>query len=286
MSNVLEVLDLKKDYENFSLDSISFTLPAGFIMGLIGPNGAGKTTTIKSILNMIHRKSGLIRINGLDNIKYERKIKQDIGVVFDTHCLCQEWNIRDAEKVLSPFYQEWNHYKFNELVSKFRISKDKPIKDLSRGMQMRCMLACALSHNANLLIFDEPTSGLDPIVRNEFLQILSEYISDGTRSVLFSTHITSDLEKVADYITLIDNGTLLYSGSKDELIDDFRRIAGGRNEITDLQRNKIFGYHETSTGFEGLVKTTDLLTFKRSIMVEPTTIEQIMIAVHQGVDNE
>ena len=281
MNNLLEINDLSKNYSQFHLENIHLLLPPGYIMGFIGPNGAGKTTTIKLILNMIRRDSGEIKIDGMDNIKEEKRIKQDIGVVFDTHCLCESWNVMDTEKALSPFYEKWDSEGYHKLISQFHLSAKKKVKDFSRGMQMRLMLACALSHDAKLLILDEPTSGLDPVVRDELLDILAEYISDGQRSILFSTHITTDLEKIADYITFIENGKMVYSGGKDELIDSFRRVLGGRHEITSEQKGKIVGYRENSIGFEGLIKTSDRASFQ-NVEMEPVTIDQIMVAVHKG----
>jgi ABC-2 type transport system ATP-binding protein len=281
MNNLLEVNDLSKYYPQFHLENINFSLPQGYIMGFIGPNGAGKTTTIKLILNMIRRDTGEIRINGLDNVKDEKQLKQDIGVVFDSHCLCESWNVTDTEKALSPFFEKWDSKVYQKLIAQFHLPPKKAVKEFSRGMQMRLMLACALSHDAKLLILDEPTSGLDPVVRDELLDILVDYISDGKRSILFSTHITPDLEKIADYITFIENGKMVYSGGKDELIDSFRRIMGGLHEINSEQKNKIIGYRENITGFEGLIKTSDMRFFQNSEM-EPVTIDEIMVAVHKG----
>jgi len=281
MSMLLEVNNLSKTFTKFHLDDISFSLPKGYIMGFIGPNGSGKTTTIKLIFNMLHRDGGEIQIMGLDAVKDEKEIKQDLGVVFDTHFFCEEWNAREVEKAISGFYKNWDSAVYNRFLTKFHLPKDKKVKSLSRGMQMKLMLACALSHDAKLLILDEPTSGLDPIARDELLDILGDYISDGKHSVLFSTHITSDLEKIADYITFIQNGKMIYSGSKDELIDDFRRVAGGPKELTVSQKEKVIDLRENSTGFEGLIKTCDAQSFQ-NLQLEPVTIDEIMVAVSKG----
>lgn len=281
MNTLLEVNNLCKTFPRFHLDDISFSLPQGYIMGFIGPNGSGKTTTVKLILNMLHRDSGDIQVMGLDAVRDEKEIKQDLGVVFDTHFFCEEWNAHEVEKAVSEFYQNWDSTQYNHLLSQFHLPKDKKVKALSRGMQMKLMLACALSHDAKLLILDEPTSGLDPIARDELLTILADYISDGKHSVLFSTHITSDLEKISDYITFIQNGKMIYTGSKDELIDDFRRVIGGSKEITSLQKEKIIGLRENSMGFEGLIKTSDAHAFQ-NLQMEPVTIDAIMVAVNKG----
>jgi ABC-2 type transport system ATP-binding protein len=219
MSNILEVKDLCVDFKDFSLKSISFNLPTGSIMGFVGQNGAGKTTTIRLILNMLKRSSGEIRLFGLDNINNEIEIKQNLGVIFDNLFFMEMWRIGDIEKVIRGFYQSWDSVLYKQYLDKFNLPLDKKIKDLSRGMKIKLMLATAMSHNAKLLILDEPTSGLDPVARNELLDIFKEYIADGEKSILFSTHITSDLERSAEYITLIDNGRLFYSGATSDLIN-------------------------------------------------------------------
>lgn len=198
MTNYLEVKNLSKSFDSFQLHNISFTLPKGYIMGLIGPNGSGKTTTIKLILNMLKRSGGEIKILGLDNIADEQKAKTELGVVFDANYFSDDWLVTQAEKSISVFYPNWKSERFAEMLRKFHISPTKKVKELSKGMQMKLMLACAFSYDAKLLILDEPTSGLDPVSRDELLQILSEYIEDGEHSVLFSTHITGDLERAAD----------------------------------------------------------------------------------------
>ena len=276
MDNFLEVSNLSKSFESFQLKDISFTLPKGYIMGLIGPNGSGKTTTIKLILNMLKRGSGAVKIMGLDNIADEETVKSALGVVFDSNYFCDEWTVAQAERAVSPFYKNWDTGKFNRLIGRFHIDPGKKVKDLSRGMQMKLMIACAISYDAKLLILDEPTSGLDPVSRDELLDILSEYIEDGEHSVLFSTHITSDLERTADYITYINYGELFFSGSKDEFVDMFRMVKGGREELTmDLSR-KLIGVRNFSTGFEALVKTEDVRLFS-DFDIEPATIDNIVV---------
>lgn len=224
MTNYLEVTNLSKSFDSFQLHNISFTLPKGYIMGLIGPNGSGKTTTIKLILNMLGRTGGTVKVMGLDNITEEQKVKSELGVVFDTNYFSDDWKVSQVEKSISVFYPNWNRQKFADMLRKFHIAPTKKVKELSKGMQMKLMLACAFSYDAKLLILDEPTSGLDPVSRDELLKILSEYIEDGEHSVLFSTHITGDLERAADYITYISYGELFFTGSKDDFVDMFRIV--------------------------------------------------------------
>ena len=178
MNNVLEINNITKDYKKFKIDNISFNLPKGYIMGFIGANGAGKTTTIKLILNMIKRDSGEIKVFGLDNIREEERIKEQIGVVFDECYYLEDWTINDVEKAVSMFYKNWNSSIYEKYLKEFNLARDKKVKDLSRGMRKKLMIAVAFSHEAKLLILDEPTSGLDPVARDEFLDILRDYIED------------------------------------------------------------------------------------------------------------
>lgn len=276
MTNYLDVKNLSKSFDGFQLNNISFTLPKGYIMGLIGPNGSGKTTTIKLILNMLKRDSGSVKILGFDNISDEQKAKSELGVVFDTNYFSDDWQIKQAEKSISVFYPKWNHQTFEKMLRKFHISNTKKVKELSKGMQMKLMLACAFSYDAKLLILDEPTSGLDPVSRDELLQILSEYIEDGEHSVLFSTHITADLERAADYITYISYGNLFFSGSKDEFVDMFRIVKGGKEEISEELNAKAIGIRTFLTGFEALVKTENINAFA-ALNIEPATIDDIVV---------
>ena len=276
MNNYLEVKNLSKSFDNFRLHDITFTLPKGYIMGLIGPNGSGKTTTIKLILNMLKRTDGEVKILGLDNIADEQAAKKSLGVVFDSNYFSDDWKVSQVEKSVSVFYENWNTQKFSELLDKFHISPAKKVKELSKGMQMKLMLACAFSYDAKLLILDEPTSGLDPVSRDELLHILSEYIEDGEHSVLFSTHITGDLERAADYITYISYGEVFFSGGKDEFVDSFRIVKGGREELSDDLGKKALGIRDFATGFEALIKTEDIKPFAH-LNVEPATIDDIVV---------
>lgn len=285
MINYLEVKDLCKSYDSFQLHNINFVLPKGYIMGLIGPNGSGKTTTIKLILNMIKRNNGIVRIIGFDNIVDEQKVKSEIGVVFDNNYFSDEWKVSQVEKVMSTFYPNWDTKKYSDMLRKFRITTTKRVKELSKGMQMKLMLACAFSYDAKLLILDEPTSGLDPVSRDELLKILSEYIEDGEHSVLFSTHITGDLERVADYITYISYGELFFSGSKDDFVDMFRIVKGGTNELSNKLEQKAIGVRTFSTGFEALMKTENINEFSE-LSVEPASIDDIVVFTSKKGDED
>lgn len=197
-------------------------------MGFVGQNGAGKTTTIRCILNMASRDDGEIKIFGLDNLRDELAIKQELAAVFDEIFFVDSWRVREVEKAVRGFYSGWNSRLYGDYIKKFGLPPDKRVKELSRGMKMKLMLVVAMSHNAKLLILDEPTSGLDPVARDELLGILQEYIKDGEKSVFFSAHITSDLERIADYITLIDHGRVFYTGTKDGLLEHFCSSKGAK----------------------------------------------------------
>ena len=225
---------------------------------------------------MLKRNGGEIKIMGLDNITDEQKAKAELGVVFDTNYFSDEWHVTQVEKSISVFYPNWNSERFAQMLRKFHIVPTKKVKELSKGMQMKLMLSCAFSYDAKLLILDEPTSGLDPVSRDELLQILSEYIEDGEHSVLFSTHITGDLERIADYITYISYGELFFSGGKDEFVDMFRIVKGGTNELSADLKEKAVGIRTFPTGFEALLKTEDTSAFS-ALSIEPATIDEIVV---------
>lgn len=277
----LELKSVCKGFRGFKLNNISFTLPQGYIMGLVGPNGAGKTTTIQLILNMLEKDTGEILVFGKDNAISEKVIKQEIGVVFDSMFYVDSWTARDTEKAVSIFYDEWRHDIFNDMLKRFDLPQDKKVGELSRGMQMKLMLACAFSHNAKLLILDEPTSGLDPVTRDEFLEILQDYIKDGERSVLFSTHITSDLEQVADYITLINQGNMIFTGSMEDLLGSYRLIKGKPRDLTVELEKSIIGLRKTDMGFEGLIGAEVAAQYKNYV-IDEVKIDDIVVNIGKG----
>ena len=282
MNNALEVRNLCKSYSDFRLDSVSFVLPAGYIMGFVGQNGAGKTTTIRCILNMAVRESGEIKILGLDNIRDELAIKQELAAVFDEIFFVDVWRVREVEKAIKGFYHEWDSTQYAEYIRKFELPSDKKVSDLSRGMKMKLMLAVAMCHGAKLLLLDEPTSGLDPVARDVLLDILREYISDGEKSVFFSTHITSDLERIADYITLIDHGRVFYTGTKDELLEHFVIVKGGKADLTDELKKRLIGLSVTAAGFNGMIRTCDAKVLPSSVVTEAPAIDEILVHISKG----
>ncbi len=285
--NILEVRGLCKHYPEFSLKDVSFSIPKGYIMGFIGPNGAGKTTTIKSILNMVYPDTGEIRLFGSPFSEADEKTKNEIGVVMDLAFFSDEWTLTDLEKVVSPFYTNWDHTLYMELCAKFRLSPKKKVKELSRGMKVKLMLTMALSHHPKLLLLDEPTSGLDPVARDEMMDILQNFISNENNGVLFSTHITSDLEKVADYITFILDGQIRFTGEKDQLMENYHIIRGGLSDLTRDQKRLIIGYRETGVGFEGMIPTDLLNKLPRNIITDKLTLDEFIVFMNmEGNQNE
>ena len=280
----LAVTGVTKHYDSgFVLDDVTFDLPKGYIMGLIGPNGAGKSTLIKLILNMIRRDHGSIQVLGLDNIIDEEAVKEQLGVVFDSSYLYEQWKVSKVERIVAPLYPAWNGDRYRRYLDDFGLggaqNGKKKIKDLSRGMQMKLMLAIALSHDAKLLILDEPTSGLDVLARDELMDMLHAYIEDGEHSVLFSTHITVDLERAADFIAYITGGRLYYTGPKDEFEESFRIVKGGPDELAQLPAGVVLGSHTYQTGFDALVRSDSLGTVSAAvadIVVEPASIDDII----------
>jgi len=283
MNNILEVNNLNKIFKGFSIDSISFNLPSGSIMGFVGQNGAGKTTTIRLILNMLKRNAGEIKVFGLDNIIDELEIKQNLGIIFDDLFFIEMWTVKDIEDVIKGFYKLWNSKLYKQYLDKFGLPSNKKIKELSRGMKIKLMLAVAMSHNAKLLILDEPTSGLDPVARNELLDIFKEYIAEGERSILFSTHITSDLEKVADYITLIDHGRLFYSGNTRDLINNYLIVRGAPDILSAELKKNIIGLTVNQSVFVGMIKSSVLQDIPKEIVNGIPTIDEILIYISKGI---
>ncbi|NLG10658.1 MAG: ABC transporter ATP-binding protein [Coriobacteriaceae bacterium] len=276
---ILEVSGLNKAFERFALEDVTFSVPRGYIMGFIGPNGAGKTTTIKLILNVISSDSGKVKIFGKES---SASINEKIGVVMDAPMYVDEWTVSDVEAALAPFYLQWDSDRYAAYLRQFGIDANKRIKELSRGMKVKLQIAVALSHHAQLLLLDEPTSGLDPVARDEICDLLREFVADENNSVLFSTHITSDLEKTADYITFILNGRIVFTGAKDDLLESYARVTGGLEDINEDHRKLIVGYREHRTGFEGMIEASKAGILPRTVLVEPISLDEIIIFMNKG----
>ncbi|HHD2752198.1 TPA: ABC transporter ATP-binding protein [Clostridium perfringens] len=279
MENVLEVKNISKNYKEFSLKDVSFNIPKGFVMGLIGPNGAGKTTTIKAIMNLIHLDSGEIDIFGKDIKKNEIAIKDRVGFVYDDCCAFEDFTIKENKNIIAPFYSKWDEEKFKYYINKFELNEKKKLKELSKGQKMRFSLAIALSHKAELLILDEPTSGLDPVFRSELLDILFEVIGEEEVSVLYSTHITTDLERLADYITFINKGKIEFSKEKDLLLEEYFIVKGALDVLNKDVEKELIGLRKTRYNFEGLTKNMRKIKelCRDNIILEKATLDDIVV---------
>lgn len=286
MVNAIELEGVTKEYDNFKLDNITFQVPSGSIMGVIGENGAGKTTTLKAILNLIHLNDGNIQVLGMDSVTEDKKIKEQIGVVFDESYFHDNLTINHITKIMGKIYANWQPDVFEHYVSKFRLPKDKIVKEYSRGMKMKLSIAVALSHKAKLLILDEATSGLDPIVRDEILDIFMEFIQDEDHTILLSSHITSDLEKIADYITFIHNGKIIFSKAKDDLIYNYGLVRCSEEAYKKLDKNHIVGTRKNQFGYEVMIDSKRELKMREpDLVIDNTTIEEIILFQVRGTGN-
>ena len=283
MTNSIEISGLCKSYGDFALDHIDLTLPGGAILGLIGENGAGKTTTIKCILNLIRRDAGTITLMGYDNIAQERQAKAEVGVVLDECYFHDTLRPRDLHAILSRVYKTWDRDLYGSYLKKFQLPEGKFIKEFSRGMKMKLSLAAALAHHPKLLILDEATAGLDPVVRDEILDEFLNFIQDEEHSILISSHITSDLEKVADYITYLHQGRVVLSEAKDVIQDNYGRLACTAQQLSTIQPEDLVRVRKGSYGCEALV--SDRAVFRKKypqLMVEPISLEDIMLFIGKG----
>ncbi len=283
MENVLEVRNLSKKYNGFELKNINLELPKGMIMGLIGENGAGKSTTIKSILNIIDRDCGEIKIFNLDNKENEKQVKEEIGVVLDDSFLSDYLNPVDINKIMKNIYINWDENLYFKYIEEFKLPKNKMTKEYSSGMKMKLKIAMALSHHPKLLILDEPTSGLDPVARNEILDIFQDFIQDEENSILVSSHITSDLERVADYITFINNGEIVITKPKDELIENYGIVKCTEEEFKKIDKKDFIKYKKNRYEYDILVE--DKVSFKQKYdieIIDKPTIDEIMVIYIKG----
>lgn len=286
MSAVLEVNNLSKAYDSFSLENVTFSLNKDCITGFVGTNGSGKTTTIKSILGLVLKDSGTIHFLGNDMSKNERKSKNKIGIVLDEGYFYEELTLKEMKNVIAPSYTEWDEATFLSYIERFHLKLNQKIATLSKGMRMKYAVALALSHHADLLIMDEPTSGLDPLVRSELMNILLDFMKEPGKSVFFSTHITSDLDKVADMIILIDDGRILVNEEKDHLLDTHALVKGDNQFINEQTQKLFLSLHQSKYGFEGITHQKEAV--RRLIpgtLMERPTIEDIILTYIGGGNN-
>ena len=273
---LLRVEDLCKSYPGFSLKNASFSIEEGYIMGFIGRNGAGKTTALKSMLNLVKKDSGRVFIAGKEFDGNEDYCKKNVGIVFGDVQYYKKKKLKTVTEVTSRFYPEWDGEVYEALAKKFDLDGEKRIGELSAGMRVKYLLALALSHHARLLLLDEPTSGLDPVSRDELLEIFQETVEDGKHSILFSTHITSDLEKCADYITYIRNGEITVADEKDAFLEAYREVRGSEELLTDGLESSLIGLKRGKFGFSGLIRTEELKNAE-GLTVSPADLETVML---------
>lgn len=272
--NALEIKNLSKSFTGFKLDNISFTLPNGCILGLVGENGAGKSTTIKLILDMLHKDSGSIQVLGRNNAEDIRAIKEDVGVVMDEAGIPECLNARQVGKIMNGTFRNWNNGFYADTLRKLSIPEKKPYKELSRGMKMKLGIAVAMSHGSKLLLLDEPTSGLDPVVRDEVVDMFGEFTRDENHSILISSHIVSDLEKLCDYIAFLHKGKLLLCEEKDVLLGEYGVIHCTETQLSELDGKSILHKKVTPYGAEAIVRREMI---PGSMSVSPISIEELFV---------
>ena len=276
--NSIEIKNLTKKYDGFTLSDVSFNVPKGSIMGFIGQNGAGKTTTIKAILNIIQRDSGEIKMLGLDSIKDEMKIKEQLAVVFDELPVHEKLKPKHINTIMRDVYRQWDEAMFRNYTERFSLPMNRKISEFSKGMKMKLQIAMALSHHAKLLVMDEATTGLDPVVRSEILDIFLEYLQDDSNSILMSSHITSDLDKIADCVTFIDRGKILLTGYKDDIIYSHGLLKCTKEQYAEIEKNDIVSARISDVGVTAM--TADINSARRKypkIVADSTNLEEIMI---------
>lgn len=279
--NSIYVKDLSKKFTDFTLDHISFQIPKGRIVGFIGKNGAGKSTTINLILNELKKDSGEIKIFGKDHTS--PSVKESIGVVFDEYNFHDVFTANDMEKILSKVYRSWNSGLFHQYLKRFQLPDNKVIGSFSKGMKMKLSIICALAHQPKLLILDEATTGLDPIVRDEILDLFLEFIQDEENSIFFSSHITSDIQKIADYVILIHQGKIIFEEQKDDLVYNYGIVRCGKERFASISPNDYLIHRETKVSMECLVSSKETMKHKyKDLIIDNATLEDIMLFYIKG----
>ena len=287
MENVVELKNIRKEFKDFTVKNIDLQVKQGFVTGFIGANGAGKSTTIKMMMNLLKPDAGEVKIFGLDYKTHEKAIKERIGFVYDGNVFFEGMNLKDIKRIVAPAYKQWDDTLFYRYIEQFELPLNKSIKTFSKGMQMKASLAIALSHNAELIIMDEPTAGLDPIFRRELLDLLQEIMIDGNRTIFFSTHITTDLDRIADYIAFIQRGELVFNQSIHDVAENYALVKGGL-DLLDRDTERAFVHvHRASTGFEALTNNIKAVknTFGDTVVIERASLEDIMYYAKGGIQH-
>jgi len=288
MNSTLILKNVNKKYEksNFAIKDISFSVPEGSIVGFIGENGAGKSTTMNCILNVIRRDSGTIEIFGREMTDEDIDIRENIGVVYDSNNFPEYLTAKQLADILGRIYSKWDDFCFEQFLRRFGLPESQKIKTYSRGMSMKLAIAVALSHDSKLLILDEATSGLDPIMRDEILDVLLEFVKQENHSILLSSHITSDLEKIADYIVFIHNGEIILSKTKDELIYEYGVIRCSENDFHNILSEDILSSMKKDYQIDVLIKNRKLIEKKyKNLIVDSVSLDEIMLLLVKGERN-
>ena len=287
MEYAVEVQGLTKRYPGFTLDHVSFAVPSGSIVGFIGENGAGKSTTMKAVLNLIRRDEGSVRLLGREDGAEYPEIKEQIGVVFDESYFPDNLKIRDVDRIMRSIFRSWESGKFLDYCRRFGLPEKKIVKTFSRGMKMKLSIAAALSHQTKLLIMDEATSGLDPVVRNEILDLFQEFVQEEDHTVFLSSHITSDIERIADYILLIHKGRILLFEDKDMLLYEYGVVRCSREQAQNLDKALIVGVRRSQFETEVLVRNRKALKEQPDLVVDRASLEDILLfTVKNGLEEE
>lgn len=285
MTNAIELHGLTKEYPGFRLGSLDLTLPSGSIMGLVGENGAGKSTTIKLIMNAVHRDSGVVSVLGVDNQSAAfHAIKEDIGIVLDEAYFPEVLNANDVGRIMANTYRQWEQETYEGYLQRFSLPRNKAFKDFSRGMKMKLAIAVALSHSPRLLVLDEATAGLDPIVRDEVLEIFNEFTREEDHSILISSHILSDLEKLCDYIAFLHQGRLLFCDEKDRLLEEYGIFVGTADQVNSLQDGAVVARENSSFG--GVRCLVKRALVPAGWALERPTVEDIVLFLVKGAKEQ
>lgn len=278
MEPIIDLQNVSKKINGFSIDQMNLQVEKGMVTGFIGENGAGKSTTIKLIMNLLKPDRGDIKLFGLDYQTHAKEIKERIGFVYDSNIFFEGMNLKDIKRVVAPAYRQWDDALFKSYIDQFELPMNKAIKSFSKGMQMKASIALAISHHAELIIMDEPTAGLDPIFRRELLDLLQELMMNSNQTIFFSTHITTDLDRISDYIAFIQNGKLLFNQSTEDIKDQYALVKGS-NDLLDRDTEQFFvNVKRTNRGFTALTNQTKMVkdVFEDTIVIEPATLEDIM----------
>lgn len=283
--NAVEIKGFNKSYGGgFAMSDVTFSVPKGYISGLIGPNGAGKSTIIKAIMGMVIPDSGSISVLGREGGPQNGDYKEKIGYISDENIFYEYLSMEQMKRIIAPFYADWDEELYRKYMDLFELSPRKKIKDCSKGMKMKYSIALALSHHPSLLIMDEPTAGLDPVFRRELLDLLGEYIQEEENTILFSTHLTTDLDRVADFVTFVHRGRVEFADSKDEVLERYLIVKGGRELLDRDIRNELVGLRETEVGFEGLARdrVQAQKLFGDKVLYQQPSLEDIMYFTAKG----